>query len=146
MCHYTTIYKAAHLSPIGLIGPVRTGPYFLALANILHPSAVGARGCSGHQLLKTQNRSKFLLSNFLKSAFSEVRAEPLRRVGVLPILPAALSQGCFDPSGMVAPCKDWASASCSSVTLASLRLASERLAFFKFAPCKLARSRFVSCK
>jgi hypothetical protein len=75
MCHHTTIHKAAHLSPIGLIGPVRTGPYFLALANILHPSAVGARGCSGHQLLKTQKRSKFLLSNFLKSYFHEDRAE-----------------------------------------------------------------------
>ena len=74
MCHYTTIYKAAHLSPIGLIGPARTGPYFLALANILHPYRVGARGCSGHQLLKTQ-RSKFLLSNFLKWPFYEVRIQ-----------------------------------------------------------------------
>src|SRR3712207_5758446 len=72
MCHHTTIHKAAHLSPIGLMGPVRTGPYFLALANILHPYRVGARGCSGHRLLKSQKRSKSLLSNFLKSAFSEV--------------------------------------------------------------------------
>jgi hypothetical protein len=44
MCHHTTIHKAAHLSPIGLMGPVRTGPYFLALANILHPYRVGDRG------------------------------------------------------------------------------------------------------
>jgi hypothetical protein len=95
MCHHTTIHKAAHLSPIGLIGPVRTGPYFLALANILHPSAVGARGCSGHQLLKTQNRSKFLLSNFLKSAFSEVRSKWLRSATVLSVLLAALFV--FDP-------------------------------------------------
>ena len=73
MCHHTTIHKAAHLSPIGLIGPVRAGPYFLALANILHPYRVGARGYSRHQLLKTQKRSKFLLSNFLKSAFPEVQ-------------------------------------------------------------------------
>ena len=75
MCHHTTIHKAAHLSPIGLMGPVRTGPYFLALANILHPYRVGARGCSGHRLLKTQKRSKSLLSNFLKSGFSEVHTQ-----------------------------------------------------------------------
>ena len=82
MCHHTTIHKAAHLSPIGLIGPAGTGPYFLALANILHPYLVGARGCSGHQLLKTQKRSKFLLSNFLKSAFSEVdRTSRMQSVG-----------------------------------------------------------------
>jgi hypothetical protein len=42
----TQRYIRQHTSPqSGLIGPARTGPYFLALADILHPSAVGARGC-----------------------------------------------------------------------------------------------------